>query len=1133
MGQGDSYVNRHAKAPSAGSNTRQARRSGSIGIVAAFVCAFAAFVGIGASAAMADTLPTVSAEAVSEIGVTTAKLSGNVNPNGTAGAGNTTWRFEYSPIGDEAWATAGEGTIEPPASEEANPIPVEAIFGYSGELQPGHEYEFRLLAENGAGQAKTTSPYPTFTMDDAITPVLTIGAPSGIGAHGAHLTGTVDPEGGNTNPIGPEIIPIYWLLQYSTDGTTWETAQPVGSDEIIGSAAQGTSPITVEADASGLFAGNSYQIRLHARSTNSSSFNVAADSPEPNPSFETGVTKPTVTEQEIGAFDPSGDTATLAGLVNPENTDIVDCHFVYGIGSASGNEAPCSPSPVATNEQQRIGLVAETGQFKLTFEGQTTEDIPANADAEVLQVELETLSTIGAGNVSVVEAVPDLGFNQTAAYTVTFISDLSGKDLPQLGWSQGTTPLDGAVVPLDGAVVIYTQKNGNLYEAVRVTTTVSGLTPDAEYRYKIVAENVNGSSEGPENWFRTAPVSVPAGACSNEARRLEQHSTAAECRAYEMASPVNKNNSNVAAKDSNVFAATDGSAAVFQSRGGFADSIGSSWDGFNQYLTRRGPDGWFTRGISPTPAGHAPLVAFNTYLFEFSPDLRKALLWGYDLPGATDDLPEMINFYYEDTETRALDPIMPASQLIGPPNTFEWLNRDFGGISDDLEVVSFTATNTRFDPRTVSGVPNAYESDHGAIRLAGILPNGNVPEGGSQAVEHSFAAYSPSVSSDGSRVLFYSPAGGNRQLYLRRDHTETVWVSEPEFSGAPEAENLELLWISRDADKILFRSDSPLVDEGPGTNHGGIFLYSDGPDPENESNLELITKAMYGGGENVAGASDDASRIYFTANSDTDLRLWNDGEVRNLEAYVAHGERSSDSPGDVRASADGNVIAFLTDQTSGRSVGKLHVYNVVRNTKSCVSCGQNAVAAVEATIIPRGEPGSLSVGSERLRPRYLSSDGRRLFFSSPQAFVPEDTNGVNDVYVYDTLTEERHLISSGKGENDAWFANASVSGDDVFFVTGNQLVGADPDHLVDLYDARVGGGFVEPPPPPTPCSGDNCRGSLSNPLEGPSPATSSFSGPGNPQAKPHHKKHKKHKKHRKHKTKKATNKHGHRQGGSR
>ena len=42
------------------------------------------------------------------------------------------------------------------------------------------------------------------------------------------------------------------------------------------------------------------------------------------------------------------------------------------------------------------------------------------------------------------------------------------------------------------------------------------------------------------------------------------------------------------------------------------------------------------------------------------------------------------------------------------------------------------------------------------------------------------------------------------------------------------------------------------------------------------------------------------------------------------------------------------------------------------------------------------------------------------------------------------------------------FLDASASGDDVFFATRERLAPTDTDELVDVYDARVDGGFPAP-----------------------------------------------------------------------
>jgi WD40 repeat protein len=164
-----------------------------------------------------------------------------------------------------------------------------------------------------------------------------------------------------------------------------------------------------------------------------------------------------------------------------------------------------------------------------------------------------------------------------------------------------------------------------------------------------------------------------------------------------------------------------------------------------------------------------------------------------------------------------------------------------------------------------------------------------------------------------------------------------------------------------------------------------------------------------------------------------------------------------------------------------------------------------------------------------MQSRYLLDNGR-LFFNSADALVPpfegqvtqrqeivEGTPmqvGVENVYEYEPNGVGScgqangcvSLISSGTSENESAFLEASVSGDDVFFVTAEKLFATDPDTSYDAYDAHVCSAkspcITPPPPPAPPCEGEaGCKGD-SNPVPQFGPGgTSLFSGTGNPPGK--------------------------------
>jgi len=77
------------------------------------------------------------------------------------------------------------------------------------------------------------------------------------------------------------------------------------------------------------------------------------------------------------------------------------------------------------------------------------------------------------------------------------------------------------------------------------------------------------------------------------------------------------------------------------------------------------------------------------------------------------------------------------------------------------------------------------------------------------------------------------------------------------------------------------------------------------------------------------------------------------------------------------------------------------------------------------------------------------------------------------------------IISGGRTDGGS-FVDASADGSDAYFLTNESLVSTDPGSI-DLYDARVGGGFAIPQTPIA-CIGDACQ-ALPSPPDDPTPGT--------------------------------------------
>ena len=80
-----------------------------------------------------------------------------------------------------------------------------------------------------------------------------------------------------------------------------------------------------------------------------------------------------------------------------------------------------------------------------------------------------------------------------------------------------------------------------------------------------------------------------------------------------------------------------------------------------------------------------------------------------------------------------------------------------------------------------------------------------------------------------------------------------------------------------------------------------------------------------------------------------------------------------------------------------------------------------------------------------------------IAFSSPEQLSRQDGNELSDVYLWSS--GKVHMITSGGLNGGGREARLTGSGRDLFFQTPEPLTQADPDLAVDVYDARIDGGF--------------------------------------------------------------------------
>jgi hypothetical protein len=511
-----------------------------------------------------------------------------------------------------------------------------------------------------------------------------------------------------------------------------------------------------------------------------------------------------------------------------------------------------------------------------------------------------------------------------------------------------------------------------------------------------------------------------------------------------------------------------------------------------------------------------------------SPDISHSALEAFDLPQVSGDILDgEANLYHQDLDN-PLEIEAVSTPLAGPVAKFFVSIKMIGGSMDYGHIV-FQTTMKLLPEATGSG-PKLYDWDHGTLRLAGVLPGGSTPPNGSKSASALNEFDPETVSPDGNRILFSTAEEPHPQLYVRVNHASTDWISESEGSTpVAEPENVQYQATSPDLEKVVFSTDSRLNDEDPGGAGTAIYLYTDSPDPAGEEdNLTFIARA--GSEPSVLGMSHDASRGFFYASDSGERKIsrWDpdgvhvaaSGAAAPLEYLSTH----TTSRKTAMVSADGRRLAFVSrnPDLAGSDLGhneffggepflSLFIYDTESDSVKCASCPPTGAAVVGppiAAVAPNNQQGVYlrpesadnPYGIHFLAPRFLTEDGSKAFFSTATALVPEDVNGQIDTYEYDVAQGRAHLLSSGNSDSSSWFANASADGRDAFFITTESLSGWDINPGKDLYDAKVDGGFPEPPTPPPSCQGDACQPAPAV-LNDPTPASAAFSGAGNQQGR--------------------------------
>ena len=896
-----------------------------------------------------------------------------------------------------------------------------------------------------------------------VPPALTIDQPSSVTATSAHLSGTVDPQGGPSE--------TFWRFEYSTDQSNW---QPVGD---LQSAGSGSGPVVVEADLEGLTPNSLYFIRLYAQNEDGANVSVT-DPPETVQLF----TEPAPPKVLHGPYTRlSATSVRLRGYVNPRNSEVFDCRFVYSADESFDQSVPCKEAPGSATTAQEV-----TADLKGLTPGATYNFhlIAANGGGEAI--------------------APDATFTvseQPGASEECPNEELrigASADLPECRAYEMISPADK-----NGANVMSSPRKTRIAPG-GLSAVFASLNPFADAQGSgLETDFAAVRADGAWRTHAIMPPTEPQRGQTlfvNRTPYFQEFSEDLKAGVLAAISPI-----------------------------GPAPNL----EGVNLLYMRSdvlqpGSGAWSLLSIASTPqsapAFEMPSVVavtpdFEHVLFESKLNLVPEVPACVPAPGFNPFGNCTVKLYeWHDGEVR-LAGVLPDGEpatcpaLSGLPcaggglGATTWVTR--GAISADGERVFFTSPVGSGGSAEPGVEPRLYMREGGTTTIevsasertdcAGDLTCGgdDVPDPAPDPNGFAPVQYA-GATPDGGRVFFTS---GEQLTDTAGTGLYVYDTSKPDT--APD--NLTL----------LSRDEEP--GDGDGALVHGVLGFSDDGD----------TVYFVAEGQLVAGAPTEP-----VEDGVVGLRrifAWHEGETRYVGALYPTGQGSEDDALDnvgngsvslikktARVTPSGRHLLFtsrhgeeLTGYDHGDGCGgtvvpcsEVYVYNREGDGGAgkllCASCMQNGASATANA----SHQIAIAVGNPlatRYENRAITSDGSHVFFTSGEALVPEDDNGKMDAYLFDTETGEQRLVSSGKDPGDSVFLDATPGGEDVLFASRERLVGIDVNQGYDVYTARIEGGLASqhPPSPAPECTGDACQGAQPGRSDSQLPASATLSGRGN------------------------------------
>ena len=289
-----------------------------------------------------------------------------------------------------------------------------------------------------------------------------------------------------------------------------------------------------------------------------------------------------------------------------------------------------------------------------------------------------------------------------------------------------------------------------------IEARIEGLTPGTAYRFRIEAENTKAeeAAPGPDRLFATYGLPPVFSPCPNDAFRSGELSPPGfpsallpDCRAYERATPLDKDGGNAQGTLATIKAAATGGAVTFMSTFGVPGGEGAQ--ALPSYLASRGEGEWSTRGLLP-PASSGEKATVIGWSSDMADIYTRALRLGNPRTAA-------LLVRSGDERPRQITPYAPEAEYF-----FVGAAADGGTVVFESDAALPPEEGAQPIAAAHAGASNLYAWDRtsGRLSLAGVMNVGTSPAKGTLGGPYS---WSEGINATSLRL------GGSRSGYYTQD----------------------------------------------------------------------------------------------------------------------------------------------------------------------------------------------------------------------------------------------------------------------------------------------------------------------------------------------------------------------------